>query len=236
MENETVIFGSGEISSMNSKSILIFMMESKIFSDLSAEECITLAKILNPYEKFYSKNEIIYQEDNEIKCFGQVIRGKAIGEKFNFDGQSHLVHTFDKKDIIGLETIYSSKKRSPITYTAIEDTEILMFPYSAEGNQELIPPEIQIKVKDNMLGILADENVKSLYKLEVLSKRALRCRIKTFLSIMAKKVGKNTFHIGMDREQFAQYLCVNRSALSYELSQMQKDGLITFDKDLFTLL
>ena len=212
------------------------MMESKIFSGFSAEECISLEKIMNPYEKFFTKNEVIYQEDEEIKCFGLILWGRVIGEKFNFDGQSHLVHTFDKKDIIGLETIYSSKKESPITYIAAEDTAMLMFPYSAAENQEQIPPELQIKIKNNMIRILADENIKSLYKLEVLSKRALRCRVRTFLCIMAKKVGTNTFHIGMDREQFAQYLCVNRSALSYELGQMQKEGLITFDKDLFTLL
>jgi len=212
------------------------MTESKIFSGLSAEECILLEKILNPYEKFYSKKEVIYQEDDEIKCFGQIVWGKVNGEKFNLDGKSHLVHTFDNKDIIGLETIYSSKKESPITYTAAEDTAMLMFPYPAAENQELIPPALQMKMKDNMLRILADENIKSLYKLEVLSKRALRCRIRTFLSIMARKVGSNTFHIGMDREAFAEYLCVNRSALSYELGQMQKEGLITFDKDWFTLL
>ena len=221
---------------MNSKNILDFMMESKLFSGFSAEECIALEKILNPYEKFFTKNEIVYDEDDEIRCIGQILWGKLIGEKFNLDGQAHLVHTFDRRDVIGLETIYSSKQESPITYTAAEDTMILMLPYSAADNQDQIPAAFQIKMKNNMIRILADENIKSLYKLEVLSKRALRCRVRTFLCIMAKKVGKNTFHIGMDREQFAQYLCVNRSALSYELGQMQKDGLITFDKDLFTLL
>lgn len=220
---------------MNGKNALIFMMESKIFSGLSAEECVLLEKILSPYERFFPKNEVIYQEDDEIKCIGQILRGKVIGEKFNLDGKSHLVHTFDRRDIIGLETIYSSKKGSPVTYTAAADTTMLMFYYSAEDNQELIPPALQIKMKDNLIGILADENIKSLYKLEVLSKRALRCRIRTFLCIMAKKVGGNTFHIGMDREQFAQYLCVNRSALSYELGQMKKEGLIDFQKDMFTI-
>ena len=138
--------------------------------------------------------------------------------------------------MIGLDTIYSTKQESPVTYTAAEETMILMFPHSAADDQEQVPSNLQIKMKNNMIKILADENIKSLYKLEVLSKRALRCRVRTFLSIMAKKSGKNTFHIGMDREQFAQYLCVNRSALSYELSKMQKEGLITFEKDLFTLL
>lgn len=212
------------------------MRESKLFSDFSTEECILMEKILEPYEKVFKKYEIVYDEDEEIRCIGQIIEGQLIGEKFNLDGQAHIVHTFDVMDVIGLETIYSTKKGSPLTYTAAEDTTLLMFPYTAAEKHTKIPPDIQIKMRDNMMWILADGSIKSLYKLEVLSKRALRCRIRTFLSIMAKKNGSNTFHIGMDREQFAQYLCVNRSALSYELGKMQKEGLITFDKDLFTIL
>ncbi len=194
-----------------------------------------LQKILSPFERSFLKEEIVYNEDDQIKSVGQIVKGQMIGEKYNFDGQAHIVHTFDEMDVIGLETIYSSKKGSPITYIAETNVVMLMFPFSTAKNRAQIPPELQVKIRDNMMRILADENIKSLYKLEVLSKRALRCRIRTFLCIMEKKTGKRTFHIGMDREQFAQYLCVNRSALSYELSQMQKDGLITFDKDRFTL-
>ena len=221
---------------MSDKKILEYMMESRLFSGFSAEECIAVENILNPYFRFFSKNETVYDEDDEIKCIGQILRGKLIGEKFNLDGKAHLVHTFGRKDVIGLDTIYSTKQESPITYTAAEDTMILMFPHSVADDQEQVPSNLQIKMKNNMIRLLADENIKSLYKLEVLSKRALRCRVRTFLSIMAKKSGKNTFHIGMDREQFAQYLCVNRSALSNELGLMKKDGLITYDKDMFTLL
>lgn len=221
---------------MSSKKIFDLMEESKLFSGFNAEDCMLIEKIMKPYDKLFLKGEVVYDEDEEIKCIGQIIYGKVIGEKFNLDGKAHLVHAFDKMEIIGLETIYSIKKESPITYTAAEDTHMLMIPYSPTDHQADISLELQIKMKDNMLRVLADGNIKNLYKLEVLSKRALRCRIRTFLSIMEKKVGSNTFHIGMDREQFAEYLCVNRSALSYELGQMKKDGMITFDRDLFTII
>ncbi|MDF3000320.1 MAG: hypothetical protein K0Q48_439 [Bacillota bacterium] len=221
---------------MSSTSRLDFIMESKLFAGFSAEECILVEQNLKPFEKFYQKNEIVYDEDDRIKWIGQILWGKLVGEKFNLDGKAHLVNTFGKKDIIGLETIYSSKERSPISYTAAENTMVLMFPHEVPDEQGQIPSELRLKMQSNIIRILADENIKSLYKLEVLSKRALRCRVRTFLCIMAKKSGGNTFHIGMDREQFAHYLCVNRSALSYELGQMQKDGLIEFHKDLFTIL
>jgi CRP-like cAMP-binding protein len=53
---------------------------------------------------------------------------------------------------------------------------------------------------------------------------------------MAEKQGKDSFDIGMDREQLAQYLGVNRSALSHELSVMRREGLIDFTKSRFKLL
>ena len=87
-----------------------------------------------------------------------------------------------------------------------------------------------------LLRILADDNIKKLYKIEVLSKRGLRDRAMTYLRLIHKKSGNTEFSINMDREQFAQYLCVNRSALSYELNQMKRDGIVDFKKDRFRII
>ncbi len=224
-----------EVDEMDTITCSAFMVESKIFSGFSAEECLSLRKILNPVVKMFLKGETVCRDGDEIKYIGMIVQGKVNGAKFYRDGKSHLVHTFGIHDNIGIETIFSSKKRSPITYVAAEDTAIMLFPYSVMINHELIPPAYQLKIKDNIIRILADENIKSIYKLEVLSKKALRSRIMTFLCIMARKTEAKAFGIGMDREQFAQYLCVNRSALSYELSQMKREGLIDFQKDRFTI-
>jgi len=213
-----------------------YMRESKVFNGFSTEECLLLEKILKPGVKSYFKDEVICREGEAKLFIGIILKGMVSGAKFYRDGKSHLVHTFGAKEIIGLEAAFSSKGGSPITYMAAKDTELLLFRSISAENSEQIPPVLHLKLKDNIIQILADENIKSIYKLEVLSKRALRSRIMTFFQILSKKVGAKTFRIGMDREQFAQYLCVNRSALSYELSQMQKEGLIQFEKDRFTIL
>ena len=213
------------------------MMKSKLFSGFSFEECTFLKKVLKPVEKTYKKKAIIYHEGDEINSIGMILRGQVIGEKFCRDGsRPHLVHTFGPKDVIGLETILSSGKESPITYAAQEEVNMLCFPYALLAENEYISIIQRLKIMENISRNLADENIKNMYKLEVLSKRALRSRILTFLSIMERKTGKKAFSIGMDREQFAQYLCVNRSSLSYELGQMQKEGLIILNKDWCTLL
>lgn len=87
-----------------------------------------------------------------------------------------------------------------------------------------------------MVNILSNENIRLMYKIDTLSKRSLRDRITTYLSIIREKRHVDTFDIGMTQEQFAQYLCVNRSVLSSELNKMRKEGLIDFTKSTYTVL
>ena len=86
-----------------------------------------------------------------------------------------------------------------------------------------------------MTKILSDQNIKIMYKVDVLSKRTIRERIITYLSIISEKRNSHTFDIGMTQEQFAQYLCINRSTLSKELNDMRREGLISFYKTTYTI-
>ena len=74
-----------------------------------------------------------------------------------------------------------------------------------------------------------------MYKIDVLSKRTLQERVLTYLSVISEKKGKDTFDISMNQEQFAQYLCVNRSVLSKELNKMRQKGLIDYRKNWYTI-
>lgn len=83
-----------------------------------------------------------------------------------------------------------------------------------------------MRLLENASQMLADKCVRLLYKADVLSKKSLRERILTYFGILTTKSQSNAFTLKMSREQLAQYLCVNRSALSRELSRMQKEGII----------
>lgn len=58
----------------------------------------------------------------------------------------------------------------------------------------------------------------------------------TYLSSEALRTGKRQFTIPFDRQQMADYLNVERSALSKELGKMQREGILTFRKNTFCLL
>ena len=82
----------------------------------------------------------------------------------------------------------------------------------------------------------ADSNIRMARKVEILAERGLRDRILVYLNILRRKSNSNTVTVRMNREQLAQFLCVNRSALSNELNKMKKEGVIDFKRDQFTIL
>ena len=87
-----------------------------------------------------------------------------------------------------------------------------------------------------LLTLISHENMKKEYRLAILSQKGLRERIMTYLTMQAARRQTNTFSIPFSREELASFLCVNRSALSHELSRMEQEGLITFRKNVFSLL
>ena len=79
-------------------------------------------------------------------------------------------------------------------------------------------------------------NIKKTRKIEILGERGLRNRIMIYLDVLRKKEGSSVVTVKMNREQFAQYLCVSRSALSNELNKMNREKIIDFNKDQFEIL
>ncbi len=207
---------------------------SKLFDGFSDEDLAYLSLVLKPTTRTYLKGETVLHEGEEVCLVGVVVTGKISGLKFQLEGGAHLLRSFCSGDVLFAETIFSTFHTAHMTYIADEETTLLFFSeyFMKENNST----SFQNKLLLNMIQILADDNIKLAYKTEVLSKRSLRQRILTFLSIMAEKRGTDRFRIRMNQEQFAQYLCVNRSALCYELNQMKRDGILAFRKDEYQIL
>ncbi len=179
----------------------------------------------------YGEEELVFLEGEEVGVLAIVHEGTVRGEKFHMEGNVDLMYMYKRGEIFGAEATVSRLRTSPLTYVANEDITVILIDF-----QNIFKSRFSAQLTLALLRILADDNIKKLYKIETLSKRGLRQRILTYLRIMNKKAGTETFSIHMDRAQFAQYLCVNRSALSYELNEMKREGIIDFKKDRFKIL
>ena len=86
-----------------------------------------------------------------------------------------------------------------------------------------------------MLRILARKNVVLVQKIEHLTRRSTREKLLSYLSIRARETGSGSFSIPFNRQELADYLAVDRSALSNELSKMRDEGILEFDRNEFEL-
>ncbi|WP_027399048.1 Crp/Fnr family transcriptional regulator [Anaerovorax odorimutans] len=210
------------------------MLQSKLFEGFNASDCMILYSLLKPTMKSLIKGEVIVHEKEKLQYLGILCKGKLTSVKYDYEGNMHLMQIIEKGNFFGLEIMATKTCISPVTIISVEDSSVLKFSKNKLILQEILPPKFQIKLLSNMIRLIANEDMKKIYKIETLSSKSLRGRILTYLYLIKNKRGTSTFSIGMNREQFAQYLCVNRSALSHELSLMKKEGIISFNKDVFT--
>ncbi len=98
------------------------------------------------------------------------------------------------------------------------------------------PDNIQMRLLGNIMRILAQKNLFLSKKAEFLSQRTTRQKLLAYLSDVRRKTGRSSFRIPFNRQQLADFLSVDRSAMSAELSKLQKEGILRYHKNQFTLL
>jgi len=89
---------------------------------------------------------------------------------------------------------------------------------------------------ENMVRLIGDKNVQLMQKIEIISKKTLRGKIMAYLQNQSLEQNSRQFTIPLGRLELAEYLCADRSALTRELSCMEKEGLIRYEKNHFQLL
>ena len=207
------------------------VINSGLFSDMKKSEYIDAFEQLKVTGKNYSKGKIIFYEGDVIDKICIISRGSVCAEKTYHDGEVHIVEVYEENAIFGLEFVMSKTKKSAVDYICNEDSVIVFITLNS-----ILKSNWAAKMNAALTYKLADDNIRMARKIEILAERGLRERILAYLNILTIKSGSNTVTIRMNREQLAQFLCVNRSALSNELNKMKKEGLIDFKKEKFTIL
>ncbi|MDR3294372.1 MAG: Crp/Fnr family transcriptional regulator [Clostridiales Family XIII bacterium] len=211
------------------------MMKARLFSGFSPADCVKLREAAKS-ERFTPRaGESFMDEGAHVDFFAILVKGRLLGERYHRGGAVELVQIYTAGDLIGLEAVCTPARLCPFQLRCATDADLLSFRYDDLMQTGGLPEPLRERLRLNIIHILANENIKKLHKIDVLYKRSLRDRIGVFLQNIRTRTGRDAFHIHMDREQFAQFLGVNRSALSHELSLLRQEGLIDFKKDYFEL-
>lgn len=207
------------------------VVNSGLFRYIDRSEHTLAFEQIGVVKKNFLKGETIYREGDVIDSLCIVSDGSVRSEKTYQNGEIHIVSVYSRDMIFGLEITVSQRKTTPFDFVANEDCEILFLPEVGLNNCRYSD-----SVRKAITEQLADDNIRMGHKIEMLAERGLRNRVMIYLDVLAQKANSNEVYVPMNREQLAQYLCVNRSALSNELNKMKREGIIDFKRHKFTLL
>lgn len=220
-------FTENELVEVCSKSILFKGIEKEFIKKFLNKSNFKIISI--------KKGDFLLREGDYLDYICIVLEGKVDVTKYCIDGHEIIMSQIYPGEVIGLDIITTPKSKSFYNIIATDQLKVLKIAQLI-SNDELLKNEYGKRIMMNVINYLANENAKKCYKIEVVSQKRIRNKIMTYLLIQKKKHKSNKFKISFDRDQLANFLCINRSVLSSELSKMQKEGIIRFKKNEFEIL
>ncbi len=207
-----------------------------LFRGLNENEIRELLNPQNTRKRIFEKGETVLYEGEPVRETGIVLSGKVIIELSDAWGNNSVISGVEKGGAFA--EAYACVPGSLMLQhvTAYEKSEILFIDIRALLETDGVKNKAQLKLLKNLLTVCASKNLKLSSRMLNITPKTIRARLMSYFSECVKTSGSYKFEIPYDRRQLADYLGVDRSALSAELSKMQKDGLIEYNKNRFKIL
>ncbi len=209
---------------------------SPVFYGMNDEELKGLLECFNARIRRYEKEEMIIRQGDMISNIYLVLDGEVNIEKDSYWGRRIIIARLGRNDNLALSFVGSKNVESSIDAIAISNTSILVLGYEKCTSMCKNACTRHKVLINNLFQILSKENIELIQKIENVSQKTIRDKLLTYLSNEAQKRHSNSFDIHFNRQDLADYLNVDRSAMSFELSKLQKEGIIEYNKNHFELL
>lgn len=207
-----------------------------LFSDINDVDLNELLKCLNATVKTYDKRDTILYEGDTVKHIGIVLSGCVQLERTDYEGNRSIVNKICPSEIYGEAFACAESCKIPMDVIAAERSEIMLVDCSKVVNTCCNSCGFHNKMIYNLLKIVSTKNILLNQKADITAKRTTRDKLMAFLMAQKKKHGKNSFVIPYDRQELADYLEVDRSGLSAEISKLRKEGIIESNRSQFKIL
>lgn len=208
-----------------------------LFDEISPADCTVLFDCLGCRIRRYPRDTRIRLDDELRGCVGTVIEGTVHIYKEDIWGNQTLLAYMGTGDLFGESISIGSlePEKQGISFLCTTPALILFLPAKRilHPCNNVCPFHHQLS--QNLFSLMSSKNRSLLDRIDVSSQGSVRDKILAYLSLEAQKHGQMSFHIPLRRTEMAQYLCINRSAMSRELAALKKEGLIDYERDFFTL-
>ena len=210
-------------------------VNSPLFRGIQPEELTAMLGCIGYHIGCFRKGDIVAFEEENIKHIGIILSGTVDMVKEDLWGNRTMLVRMGRDELFGETFACGSDNLSVVTFLVSEDAEILFIPFDRVMHSCTMACVFHHRLIENMVSIIANKNRDLMRKVEVVSKRTIREKLLAYLSIQAQTQNSRYFEIPLGRVELAEYLCVDRSALTRELVKMKAEGLIDYDRNCFRL-
>ena len=214
----------------------INLANTQLFRGMEPSNIDEMLGCLLAKERTYKKGETIFPEGSPTEQIGVVLTGRAVIELVDVWGNNSVLSSIGPGGAFA--EAYACVPGEPlmVNVTAAEDTEALLLNIRRvlEPCSKVCP--YHVRLVRNLLALCAGKNLQLSRRVLHTGPKSIRKRLLSYFSECIKRIGSYSFDIPYNRQQLADYLSVERSALSNELSIMQRDGLIRYEKNHFDVM
>ena len=207
-----------------------------LFAGIAESDLAALLNCLSAVQKRFKKNGMVFFAGRKTDSMGIVLSGAVHVLRDDFWGKRKLVARIEPGELFGESFACLGVEELPVSVTAAEESEILLVNCRRIVTTCSSACTYHTGLIKNLMLILAKKNIAFIQKLEHITQATTREKLLSYLSEQARLAGKSAFTIPFNREELADYLSVERSAMSAELSKMKDDGLVLYRKNCFELL
>ncbi len=218
------------------RAYLPLLRTTTLMQGLTDREIEDILRCLSAVERPFVKGETLFRTGEPLRVMGLVLEGLVCLEKVDFWGNRSLLAQAGPGEIFG--EVYACEPGRPlhIDVAAGEAGKLLLLDVERVLTTCTNACPFHARLIRNLLGVVARRAYSLSRKLEHISGRTTRAKLLSYLSEQAERTGSSRFSIPFSRQELADYLAVDRSAMSAELGKLRREGILSFEKNRFELL
>ena len=217
------------------KEFLSVIKTSPLFFGISEDEILEMLTCLDAKKASYKKSEFILRSGDSTEAIGLMLSGSVLIIQDDIWGNRNILSKIGPGQTFAAAFAFAPRAVLNVTVAAETDVTVMFLNVKRVLNICSSACTHHGRIVRNLLGELAQKNLRSGEKLTHMGQRSTRAKLMSYFSSEVQRSGGYEFDIPFSRQQLADYLAVERSGLSNELCKMRDEGLIEFNKNHFKL-
>ena len=213
---------------------LKILENSRLFAGIRVDEIQPMLSCLQAVERKYPRGAYIFHTGEEVRALALLVRGTAHIQKEDFWGNRSLLASLAAGDIFAEAYAMPGSGAMRSDVVAVESCTVLLMDVERVLSRCTNSCAFHARLTENLFALLEKNRILA-RKVDYLAQRTTRQRLLVYLSEQAQRAGSAEFTIPFNRQQLADFLSVERSAMSAELSRMQAEGLLETERSHFRL-